>query len=130
MHVKDTSKMFSEWVQTEYNTNISEQTARRWLLRLGFSHMHHQKGVFFDGHERDDVVAYRNEFLTQMDEFDKKSLTCNGDTPILNAGERPLIRVVHDESTFYANSDQTYFWGDNETNEITRVFDHGVRLHR
>ena len=113
-----TSKMFSEWVQTEYNTNIGEQTARRWLLRLGFSRMHHQKGVFFDGHERDAVVAYRNEFLTKMDEFDKKSLTCHGDTPILDAGERPFIRVVHDECTYYANSDQTYFWGDDETNVL------------
>ena len=25
---------------------------------------------------------------------------------------------MHDESTYYANCDQTYFWGDDETNVI------------
>ena len=115
MHAKKvnlTSLMFSEWLQRQY---ICEETAQTWLLQLGFSRLHHQKGVFFDGHERDDVVAYRNEFLN-MEEFDKKSITCDGNIPTLTNGEKPLIRVVHDECTYYANSDQTYFWGDNETN--------------
>ena len=37
--------------------------------------------------------------------------------PILKE-ERPLIRVVHDESTYYANSHQTFFWGDDETSVL------------
>lgn len=110
-----TCKMFAEWVHTEYGVNISEETARTWLLELGFCRMHHQKGVYFDGHERDDVVTYRKQFLR---EIDKKSLTCNSNTPVLDAGEKPLIRVVHDECTFFANSDQTYFWEDDETNVL------------
>ena len=110
--------MFTEWVQAEHATCISEATARRWLSKLGFSHVHHQKGVYFDEHERNDVVDYRNEFLQTMNELDKISITCDGNTPELNNGEKPLICVVHDECTYYANSDQTYFWADKETNVL------------
>ena len=58
-----TCRMFVDWVKTEYDVIIHEETARRWLVELGFSRVHHQKGVYFDGHDRDDVVTYRNEFL-------------------------------------------------------------------
>ena len=63
-------------------------------------------------------MVYRNNFLTTMAELDKKSLTCDGTTPELATGEKPYIRVVHDECTYYANSDQSFFWGDNETNVL------------
>ena len=32
----------------------------------------HKKGVFFDGHERDDVVSYRGDFLDRMEELDAR----------------------------------------------------------
>ena len=83
---------------------------------LGFSRVHHQRGVYFDGHDSDDVVLYRNNFLQKLDELEKISQTYDGTTPHLNDGERALIRVVHDESTYYAYSDQTFFWGNAETN--------------
>ena len=53
-----------------------------------------------------------------MDELDKKSLTVDNTTLQLDEGEKPLIRVVHDESTYYANADQTFFWGDEHTNVL------------
>ena len=109
---------FAEWVATSYNTKVHPETARRWLYELGFSRVHHQKGVYFDGHDRADVVAYRNSFLAQMEELDKKSISYDGKTPELEEGELPLIRVVHDESTFHANCDQSYFWGDDSTNVL------------
>ena len=111
-----TCRMFASWLDNKYSTKIHDDTARRWLIKLGFSRLHHQKGVYFDGHDRADVVAYRNSYLTKMDELDKTSLTCYDNTPPeLEPGQRPLIRVVHDECTFYANCDQSLFWGDNET---------------
>ena len=58
-----TSGMFAVWVN---DLNISEETARLWLHSLGFGCTHHQKGVYFDGHERQDVVQYRSEFLTNL----------------------------------------------------------------
>ena len=53
-----------------------------------------------------------------MKELDKRTITFNGSVPHLQEGQRPLIRVVHDESTFHANCDQSYFWGDESTNVL------------
>ena len=53
-----------------------------------------------------------------MVELDKNSLTVNGNTSELSAGEKPLIRVVHDECTYYTNSSQPFFWGDDLTNVL------------
>ena len=37
---------------------ISERTARRWLIKLGWRRTAVRKGVYMDGHERADVVEY------------------------------------------------------------------------
>ena len=92
----------------EYNQTIHDSTARRWLGK--FTQVHIRR--FFYGHDRIDVVMYRNDFLRSMAEFDKKSPTCDGTIPELATGEKSYIRVVHDECTYYAISDQSLFWGD------------------
>ena len=74
--------------------------------------------MYFDGHDRDNVVVNINKFLECMKELDKKTLVPGKACPVLGPNERPLIRVVHDESTYYANCDQSYFWGDNQTNVL------------
>ena len=91
--------MFTQW---EYGVKIHKETACIWL---GIHRIHRQKGVFFDGHDREDVVTYRNDFLQKMEKRDRKSITCEGRVPDLEEGEKPYIRVMHDESTYYANSD-------------------------
>ena len=73
-----TSQMFSEWIVKEYNIRVHERTACRWLQQLGFSRVQHQKGVYFDGHDRDDVVEYRKVFLGRLSDLDRKLLTCFG----------------------------------------------------
>ena len=61
----------------------------------------HQKGIFFDGHEREDVVEYRNDFLDKLAET---IITPSQPCPSVAVGEQQFIRVVHDESTFYVNA--------------------------
>ena len=53
-----------------------------------------------------------------MNNLDKKSLTFLDNVPQLSPGEKPLIRVAHDECTYYANCDQTIFWADDHTNVL------------
>ena len=48
---------------------IALETGRQWLHHLGFSIYNHQKGVFFDGHEQDDVIAYWAELLEKLAKF-------------------------------------------------------------
>lgn len=91
---------FRNWVERSYNVHISIETARAWLRNLGFDQKSHHKSVYFDGHERDDVTEYRREFVDRMFELDRKCMY-PGHTPQLEPGEKPLIQIHHDESTFY-----------------------------
>ena len=45
---------------------IGLETARTWLHELGFSKIIAKKGNYVDGHEREDVVEYKNKFLRKM----------------------------------------------------------------
>jgi hypothetical protein len=59
-----TSKDFIDYVQSFHNKKISETTACMWLRTLGFSFK--GKGntcLYFDGHERPDVVAARIKYV-------------------------------------------------------------------
>ena len=88
------------------------ETARVWLHLLGLSQKNHQKGVFFDGHDREDVVEDRSNFLDKLQDLDEITVVPGKPLPSVCDDEKPLIRVVHDESTFYANADQSVFWLD------------------
>ena len=46
---------------------ICERTAARWLNKLGFRICHVRKGVYVDGHEREEVVAARKEYIEFME---------------------------------------------------------------
>jgi hypothetical protein len=48
------------------NTTISESTAVRWLKKMGSSLCRVQKGVYVDGHERNDVVESREKFIEHL----------------------------------------------------------------
>ena len=69
---------------------------------LGFKQINHQKGVYFDGHEPDDVVEYRTKFVETLGNLDRR-FDFDEHKPNLMEGEKPLILIHHDESTFYAN---------------------------
>lgn len=52
---------------------LSERTAQRWLVNLGWRSKVLRKGIYMDGHERPDVVEYHNNvFLCDMASHQKK----------------------------------------------------------
>ena len=110
-----TADMFRAWVSESYKVDVCVNTARRWLHQLGFHQCDHQKGVYFDGHERDDVVTYRQEFLDRLESLDETTITPAHPMPAVADGERRYLRIAHDESTFYANADQTRSWNDGQS---------------
>ena len=61
-----TVQMFKDWIKHTYNLDVCHETSRLYLKRLGFNQVDHQKGVFFDGHERDDVILYRCELMDKL----------------------------------------------------------------
>lgn len=49
-------------------SEISETTAVNWLKKIGFKLRKVKKGVCIDGHEREDVVKARREFIDYLEE--------------------------------------------------------------
>ena len=50
------------------DTTISMSTAIRWLKKLGFTLSQVRQGVYVDGHEHEDVIVARQEFIKKMNE--------------------------------------------------------------
>lgn len=50
----------------DQRAEIRLRTAQKWLNRLGYKWKEVQKSVFFDAHEREGVVEYRETFLNEM----------------------------------------------------------------
>jgi hypothetical protein len=97
---------------------LCERTARRWLIKLGWRLTRIQKGVYMDGHEREDVVKYRNEvFLPRMKEYEARmthyvleGTDLQPIEPELQAGQKKIIPLFHDESCFHANEHKSTAW--------------------
>ena len=58
---------------------IHLNTARNYLKELGYTYSKVKKGIYIDGHEREDVVVYRKIFLEQMDELENRMPIFSGD---------------------------------------------------
>ena len=87
---------------------INVATAVRWLHILGYLKQRQKQGIYYDGHERADVVQYRNIFLKQIFEYEKLMSRYEGENmdqilPDLAEGEKEHILVMHDECIFYSN---------------------------
>ncbi|RPA83521.1 hypothetical protein BJ508DRAFT_375057 [Ascobolus immersus RN42] len=105
---------------------IKARTARSWLGKMGFKYCRVTKTVFIDGHERDDVVAYREEFVKTWLEYRKRMVIfkedgsyelpegckvgSDGNYYMEDGSGRPLVLVTHDESTFNANDGKRSGW--------------------
>ncbi|KAF8748077.1 hypothetical protein RHS01_11078 [Rhizoctonia solani] len=78
---------------------ISLRTAQRWLSRAGFSWRSEPVGQYFDGHERQDVVEYRQKvYIPFLKKIERRRIIYNRDgvedptRPLrLLPGEKPII---------------------------------------
>ncbi|KAK7046362.1 hypothetical protein R3P38DRAFT_3346079, partial [Favolaschia claudopus] len=97
---------------------ISVNTARRWLHEQGFQYTEVKKGLYYDGHERPDVVDYRqNEFIPAFDavrpylvEYQSDNLELQKDKGSLPPGQYWLVLTAQDEMTAQANDGDKWKW--------------------
>jgi hypothetical protein len=78
------------------------------LKVLGYLFQQYRRGIYYDEHERDDVLQYQKEFLEKIFEHEKYMSKYEGENmeyiyPNLPEGEKERILVVHDECIFYSN---------------------------
>ncbi|PCH35916.1 hypothetical protein WOLCODRAFT_81649, partial [Wolfiporia cocos MD-104 SS10] len=50
-------------IHMKVGQGISLRTARDWLRCEGFRYIEHKKSLYYNGHERPDVVKYHQEFF-------------------------------------------------------------------
>ncbi len=125
-----TATSFSHWMnghllvtqvlEPGYLRKVSLETARKWLMELEFTVLEHKKGTYVDGHERSDVVEYRQTFLRRLCSLGflnknnaptpkgAQSLPSDLECPFDNQINKTVV-LFHDESTFQANDDQTRY---------------------
>lgn len=116
---------------------VSTSAVRVWMKRRGFRFCRKKKGVYVDGHEREDVVADRKDiYLPRMKAIASRgpivtpeNVTwppeCDlngdpkqdvGDLYDVTAHSTPVLTVVHDESNYSANDEQPQQWvADGDT---------------
>jgi transposase len=110
-------KLDDEWLAGIQNApdRVSVNTARRWMRFLGFAPGEHKKGYFVDGHEREDVIQHRIEFLQAMQIYEGRMLVWGGADMnehliVLPEGIKPVVFIVQDESIFYTNDAVKMGW--------------------
>ncbi|KAF9481284.1 hypothetical protein BDN70DRAFT_803826 [Pholiota conissans] len=139
--------MSREDVKNQWNVkrDISYATAKRWMHTLGYRWTFQPSGQYVDGHEREDVVEYRqNVFLPAMEKLQgrirawkdgaEEELTdWKEEWPFdEDDGPRPFekrtVLWFHDESTFYANDRRRVGWVHKDAKAIPRAKGEGASL--
>jgi hypothetical protein len=93
-------------------------TATQWLHREGFRYTEHKKALYYDGHDRPDVVNYRQtQFLPLMAKHRRRLVEYvvgNVEEGVIkprnNYVERQLVLGAHDEMTVQANDGKAKSW--------------------
>ncbi|EFP81114.2 uncharacterized protein PGTG_07366 [Puccinia graminis f. sp. tritici CRL 75-36-700-3] len=96
----------------------SRSAATRWMIKLGYRPQEYRKCLYFDGHERPDVVEARKKFIEDFDSYRKRSRIYGGDdldvaplvSPEVLGDDKETVFVYHDESTIHAKEKPKSTW--------------------
>lgn len=130
-----TARDFCQWVNETllpssslppfFPRSITVITATRWLHRLGYRPKSHKKGAYVDGHERQDVVDYRQKYLDMMKQYYDTHLPPPppsdemAPVPPPDAEHRKkLVLIFHDECIFSTNEGQLWAWAAEDDSVI------------
>jgi len=100
-------------------SNISLRTAQQWLKKLGWRYGIKGNGMYLNGHEQEDVVNYRKDFVARWAEYekcmvqygnDRKIATIPSGFPVEQVIWFCLILLTHDKSTFFADHQCKNSW--------------------
>ena len=105
---------------------ISRRTATHWMYKLGFKPQEYHKSLYFDGHERTDVVEARKKYIQDFTMYRKQSRVCGGKKldvsvlvdPELLGDSKETVVIFHDESTIHAKEKPRLAWLLPGTQEI------------
>ncbi|KAF9507457.1 hypothetical protein BS47DRAFT_1373898 [Hydnum rufescens UP504] len=103
-----------QYISTQDIKTISHKTAACWIHIMGYWWGEELKGQYADGHERDDVVTYRQSiFLPAWATLEAKTHKFDNDGSLDALAPLPTCPTViwnHDESIFYAHDRRKLWW--------------------
>ena len=84
-----------------------------------------KKDIYFNGHEREDVVEYRNIFLNKMLQYENFMSTFEKENMkqqnlLLLFNEKLHILIIHDECIFYVNNNRPIIWAHLESSSLRK----------
>lgn len=120
-------------VQQRYGFTISLATARRWMKQMGMRWMKTPKGQYVDGHERPDVVEYRqNTYIPRRLSPHLPSRTWTEETIGNPVTTSPLnqhtVHWHHDETTYTQNDRRQVRWVPKDETPIPQPKGEGPSL--
>ena len=110
---------------------ISLSTARRWLLKMGYRWSRNPRGQYVDGHERADIVDYRQttyvpKVILYMESM-RRWIDKYGWTVPPHVIQVTIL-WFHDECTFYANDRRHSQWMAPGSSPVPRPKGEGTSL--
>ncbi|KIK74553.1 hypothetical protein PAXRUDRAFT_789771, partial [Paxillus rubicundulus Ve08.2h10] len=123
-------------VQARYGLTktISLATAQHWMTEVGYRWGKDPKGQYIDGHERDDVVFYRqNSFIPAWYKIDANTRRWSSANPLQCKNDetdvgRKTVVWFHDESTFYAHDRRKTYWVPKDAKALPQQKGEGSSL--
>ncbi|KAG0635575.1 hypothetical protein HOY80DRAFT_872594, partial [Tuber brumale] len=109
----------------------------KWLKNIGFTYGEVRKCVYVNGHERVDVVAYRKETFLPLwyslasciVKFEEDGSWRIPET--LPPGEKPLVFITLNESTFNANDSKRKTWKEESKQPLwAKSWGKGIMVSR
>ncbi|CAK5263635.1 unnamed protein product [Mycena citricolor] len=131
-------------IQVQHNlpSTISIATAKRWMHALKFRWVRNHKGQYVDGHEREDVVQYRQAVFIpewykledrmrswtgpEMNELETVTNGIHGASMQINS--KRVVVWFHDESMFYAHDRRLARWVQDGASPTPYAKGEGVSL--
>ena len=117
-----TAGSFCQWVneiilpysnlEPGFPRKVSIETCCQWLHMMGFEQLSPSKGMYFDGHEREDVIESRQKGIgfLHLDQAPTteaaRAFPKDFSLPSTEMRSKTVV-FFHDECTFQANDDQT-----------------------
>ncbi|KAK9327660.1 hypothetical protein V1520DRAFT_365226 [Lipomyces starkeyi] len=105
---------------------IGLTTCIRYLREWGFDKRYYQQDVYYDGQEREDVVAYRKDWASKMMQFRTQMKDFDGEIcdkiimPVLQPGQVEIVLVTYDKCYFNSNDDVKTPWTAEDERTIKK----------
>lgn len=113
----------------ESKWSLTARSAVNWLHRLGFDYKEVRHGLYKDGHERTDVLIYRNDkFLPELEQLKPRLLEWNESGELIRTsaeiwattGQSPVVMVTHDECTCHSNDGPKRQWVQKDSQPLRK----------